>query len=254
MKRASLGGALFIFTACLSAQPECHLADPKDWQTVKSVHDGDSLLLKDNRKIRIIGVNTPELAIDNRPEETFATEARDFVRQLIDNSGARVGLVYGENSKDKYGRTLAHVFLPDGRNISRLLLEEGLGSLVAITPNIRLADCYHNAQLSARKHQRKLWGVPGTVVTLSTDKKYPLSGGFRHVRGSVTRVSHGGKATWLQLGKSLTVKIRDSDRGNFPFPLKSLDGRVIEVSGWIYPVKKRYRMNIHHPATLNVIH
>ena len=255
-KRASVFGALFFFALPLFASTDCGPRQPPGWQIVQHVHDGDSLKLADRRKIRLIGINTPELARDDQPEQAFAQAARKRLYDEIKRANNRVGLVYDAKLKDRYGRTLAHLFLKDGTNITELLLRQGLGSLVAISPNLEYNECYANAQQHARRNKLNLWRE-GNKRIINVDRTSALSSGFQYVRGTVTNVGRGGASTWLDLGDALSIQIADKDLEYFKrdrwWPLGQLRGRIIEASGWIYTIKDQYRLRVHHPSVLNVL-
>jgi len=109
---------------------------------VKYVHDGDTLHLADKRKVRLIGIDTPELARKEKPADAFAHEAKDALKKLIASAQNKIGLVYGIEKKDRYGRVLAHLFLPDGTNIQAELISMGYAIAYTVPPNNQYADCY----------------------------------------------------------------------------------------------------------------
>ena len=253
--RASILGALFYFIAPAYADIDCGPHTQPDWQTVHHVHDGDSLKLSDGRKIRLIGVNTPELARKNKPAEPFSDEARRFLKDEIKQAGDRVGLIYGKQRTDRYGRTLAHLFLPDGANVTRKLLREGLGSLVVISPNTTYNKCYQSAQQEARLGQINIWRKDLTSYIDVDRQKIPKTG-FHHVRGTVTRVNNSSSNTWLHLGDALVIRISHHDLDYFkiahPGPMKRIEGKRIEASGWVYTANNQYRLRVYHPSVIHV--
>ncbi|MCM8783681.1 MAG: thermonuclease family protein [Candidatus Omnitrophica bacterium] len=90
------------------------------------VVDGDTLHYDDER-VRLLGVDCPELATDTfggRGQEPYATEAKDFVIKRL-QEGTRIELVLIEE-QDKYGRSLGHIFI-DGESLSLELIRRGLG-------------------------------------------------------------------------------------------------------------------------------
>lgn len=104
--------------------------------TVARVVDGDTLVLsalelpydlvKVNVQIRMLGVDTPETRTKDPVEKAAGLAAKKFVEDLLP-VGARIRVVVRENGQvDNFGRTLAWVILPDGTNLSTLLLEKGL--------------------------------------------------------------------------------------------------------------------------------
>jgi micrococcal nuclease len=78
---------------------------------VMQVFDGDTIFLDDHRKIRLIGVDAPEVQSPYRDEAPFGQESKVYLTSLILNK--KVTLTIGVPSKDKYGRTLAYVNLGD---------------------------------------------------------------------------------------------------------------------------------------------
>ena len=105
----------------------------------------------------MIGLNTPELGKKGRSDEPFAVTARQRLEALVAASDGRVGLLPGKESKDHYGRTLAHVYSAHGANLEAQMLAEGLGFQVAVAPNVDLVDCQQAAERSARQAGLGLW-------------------------------------------------------------------------------------------------
>ena len=123
LKKASLVGAFFVSLFCVElAQAFCPLREDLPRFAVRQVVDGDTLRLVDGRSIRLIGINTPELGRKGRSDEPYAMQARRRLQALVDASDGRVGLLPGEQRKDRYGRTLAHLYDAQGRNLEAQLL------------------------------------------------------------------------------------------------------------------------------------
>jgi hypothetical protein len=79
---------------------------------VRRVIDGDTLELDNGEDVRLIGVDTPETKHPKKPVERFGKEAAAFTKRLVE--GQEIRLEYDQQRHDKYGRTLAYVYLPDG--------------------------------------------------------------------------------------------------------------------------------------------
>ena len=88
------------------------------------VPDGDTLILEDREVVRIKGMDAPETAGNGRPDQYFAQEATERLEELIKDRV--ITLKTGQVPEDRYGRTLAHAYLPSGENIGLLLVREGL--------------------------------------------------------------------------------------------------------------------------------
>jgi micrococcal nuclease len=78
---------------------------------VVTVFDGDTIELDDGRKVRLIGVDAPEVESPYRKREPFGDESKAYLSALILEK--KISLVVGDPPKDRYGRTLAYVYLGD---------------------------------------------------------------------------------------------------------------------------------------------
>lgn len=253
----SLSRALVRFSTlllCLVGNPVVQAACPPDrldtQAQVRHVIDGDTLILSDNRHIRLIGINTPELGRDGKPPQSGADRARRELRQLVNQADGRIGLRYGSDRKDRYGRTLAHAFLPDGRSLSAELLARGLGFPVIIAPNTWHHGCYQSQAEQARRAGLGVWSdpawAPRSSYALAADTR-----GFQRIIGVIERVGESRSAVWLNLAGNFAIRIPREDLGYFPRQdWNQWRGRRVEVSGWVYRVRDELRMNVHHPDTL----
>lgn len=100
---------------------------------VSHVIDGDTIALEDGEKVRLVGVNAPEM--DNDP---FGQEAKEFTEGFCP-AGTEVGLDVDDlESKDRYGRTLAVVYVKvggDWTNLNEELLRNGFAEVMFIPPS-----------------------------------------------------------------------------------------------------------------------
>ncbi len=251
--RALVYSALFYASSPVLAS-NCTLDHIDATAIVAHVHDGDTLRLTDRRKIRLIGINTPELARDQQAEQSFARQARQALIQLLRPSNNRISIRYGQQRHDKYQRTLAHLYLPDGRNIQQLLIRQGLATAFTTPPNNQLSSCYRQAEQAAIKQGLGIWSLPEYQVK----QLHQLSikdEGFRRIEGRVTRVDHNPKASWIQLGNQLRIRIKKNDLIYFtPGQLDHLKGKLIRVRGWLHPNKNHYFMNLRHPDAITSLH
>jgi endonuclease YncB( thermonuclease family) len=258
-KRAFRKGALFAFWLLLFSPwaaawaDTCEHPPANESVTVKYVHDGDTINLSDGRKLRLIGINTPELARDRRPAEPYAEEAKRRVMHYVPRH-SRVEIIYGRERHDRYGRLLVHVILPDGRNLNRLLLHEGLAQAIVMPPNTRLLECYLDEERSARARHQGLWQLayfqPLRAAALSGREQ-----GFHLLRGKVRHVGESRKSWWLDLDGPVSVRIAKHDLAYFPdTDFRALLGRRIEVRGWLHRYRAKLMMGIRHKKALRVLH
>jgi micrococcal nuclease len=234
----------------------CASAHYDETAVVRSIHDGDTVRLKDGRKIRLIGINTPELAIDNKPAQPLAKDARDRLALQIHKHHNTVKLVYGKERQDHYKRTLAHLFLPDGSNLQADLLAQGLAIASTYPPNDALSDCYHRAEKAARCSQTGIW-LEKTYAVKDIADLDDAAEGFHILKASVKRISKSEKSTNIFLEGGILVGIRTSELRYFDKTwLNSLINRTITVRGWLHSKKRaknglKFYMQLKHPSAID---
>ena len=241
-------------TPLLAQDADCPPQRIDEQALVKRVFDGDTLLLDDGRKVRLIGIDTPELGREQRPAQPYAQQARQALTQLIDDLQGRVALQHGVERHDRYRRLLAHVFSPAGDNINAELLRRGLAVAYTTPPNDRLSACYHRLDREAAIAGTGLWQHPRYAVVDAT-ALLDSGEGFRRIAATIRRVQHKRSGIWLHAG-ALSIHIRPHDTSNFDNDwLHSLQGRRIIVRGWLR--KDRYRpdsrryLQLRHPSAID---
>lgn len=135
---------------------------------VARVVDGDTLKFSTGERIRLIGVDTPEaryndkLLRDSRKSGkdtgtiiALGIKASKFTKDLCLNK--KVRLDYDVEKHDRYGRTLAYVYLEDGTFINARIIEEGYGQIMTIPPNVKYADYFRKLEKEARDGRKGLW-------------------------------------------------------------------------------------------------
>ena len=118
------------------------------------VVDGDTLVLDGDERVRLIGVDTPESVDPRRPVQHFGKEAAAFTRRLAEGHGVR--LDYDEERQDRYGRTLAYVFLEDGTFLNAEIIRLGYGHAYTRFP-FRYMEEFRAYEHEARENRRGLW-------------------------------------------------------------------------------------------------
>ena len=238
LKKASLAGAFFVPAIWLSvAQAQAYCPAPASLVQVEvqRVVDGDTVRLKDGRSVRMTGLNAPETAKKGRADEPYAVAARQRLQALVTASDGRLGLVPGRESKDHYGRTLAHLYGADGENLEAQLLAEGLGFQVGVAPNVDLLACQRAAENTARQARLGLWRQ-SPVQSVAQLKQ----SGFALVSGRVSKIERNRGGIWIELQGSLVLRIAPDLARQFDGVLLSgLQGRIIEARGWVQDRAKR---------------
>ncbi|WP_448091654.1 thermonuclease family protein [Pseudomonas lini] len=236
MKKASLAGAFFVSVIWLSAaQAFCPAPSGLTSVAVQRVVDGDTLRLRDGRSVRMIGLNTPELGKQGRSDEPFAVAARKRLEALVAASDGQVGLLQGKESKDHYGRTLAHVYGVDGANLEAQMLAEGLGFQVAVAPNVDLVACQQAAERSARRAGLGLWRQSPVLKSEQIS-----SSGFAMLSGRVSKVQRNRGGVWIELQDSVVLRVAPNMLDQFDVAsLEKLKGKQVEARGWVVDRSRR---------------
>jgi len=219
---------------------------------VDTIYDGDTIKLRDTRIVRFIGINTPELSREFVPAQPYAAEARAALQALLP-PGAEVGLRYGQDRQDHYKRTLAHLYSRKGQNLSAALLQQGMAFAIVVPPNTANLDCYFENEKQARATKRGLWSSPA-YQPRDINSLTAKDTGFQYVQGRVTHIGKGKKNTWLDMGEKFSVRIQKQHLHYFQdFALDDLKGKLIRVRGWAAFYNKKLRINIGHPAMIEIV-
>jgi len=245
--------------AAQGGRANCSVGAVDETVTVAQVVDGDTLRLRDGRPVRLIGINTQEIGRKGKPSEPLAKAARKALQTLL-GKNATVALRFDQERRDRYGRLLAHVYLPDGKSVEVALLKAGLAAQIVVPPNVGQFECYQAAENSARKTGKGVWQSiyrPVPVSEVSPDAR-----GFHIIRGRVLRVGESRRSLWLNFRprpaegprEGVAVRIARTDLGWFgDRQLHSLRGKNIIVRGWLSPYKKQLIMQLRHPASIEIV-
>jgi len=133
---------------------------------VTRVIDGDTMVTSDGTKVRYVGVNTPEKG------QPFAAAAARLNRELV--LGKEVRLIFDQQKKDGYGRTLAYVYV--GKEmVNARLLAEGMAHVFVLGSLGHYQD-FLRIQREARVRAKGIWGKNGfpgplKITSLHADAK-----------------------------------------------------------------------------------
>lgn len=155
---------LLLLSFCLLTTP---LAAQETTGTVSWIYDGDTLQIKNIGKVRLLGIDTPESKDSERDRyylknfgvsrlklRQIARQAKAFSIKQV--KGKQVRLEFGTERQDRYGRLLAYLYLPDGRLLNRLLLEQGFAGVFRRYQFSRKQD-FLSAEEAARQNRLGLW-------------------------------------------------------------------------------------------------
>jgi len=217
---------------------------------VTYVIDGDTIEVDDDTRVRLLGVNCPEIGYDGAADEPLAGRARKFVADRV--IGKIVTLKLESEQRDRYKRLLAHVYSMDGTNLQEQILTHGLGSVVAIPPNIGRVGDYQIAERAARRDKRGIWNHryyrPMTPQQLGADTQ-----GHRFVTGTVDRIGRNRRNFYLDLGPQFSVIIPRKDwREYWGGDINRMLGAKVVARGWVFTQGRGKRVRVRHPAMLEV--
>lgn len=144
---------------------------------VKAVIDGDTIDVATIGRVRLLGVDAPELGRGYDTPAPFGREARDRLTQLVLHRWVR--LEQEGVPLDSYSRHLAYVLTEDGLCVNAALVRDGLARVSARVPLFRLGEL-QRAEAEAQAARRGMWGTappipPPSYTRRSTASRPPTS-------------------------------------------------------------------------------
>ncbi|PPD32252.1 MAG: nuclease [Methylomonas sp.] len=226
------------------------LAPGATYYVVEKVFDGDTLLLSDGQKVRLLGINTPEVAGRYKNAEAGGAQAKDWLHQQL--AGRKVRLEGDVEKQDKYQRSLAYVFTEDKRHMNLELVKQGLAAVNIYPPNLKYVAVLLDAQQAAESAGLGIWGRPEYApqsFEILDDENYR---GWKRITGTVRALKKTSKYSYLQFSDRVSVRIENGE-GLSSFPdLQSYVGKFIEARGWVNKHAGRFVVQIRHPGELKV--
>lgn len=137
----------------VSPSPSVFLLE-KETVLVKRVIDGDTIELTDGRKVRYIGINTPETVDPRRSVQCFGHEAAEMNKEIVQEK--EVILIHDVSNTDKYARLLRYVYIGD-LFVNDYLVREGYARASTFPPDVTYAEQFVEAEKEARENDRGLW-------------------------------------------------------------------------------------------------
>ena len=144
---------------------------------VVHVVDGDTVDVRlgaRRERVRLIGVDAPEAHDSEKLErdarrthrskaaiEAMGRRASEFTARRLQNEA--VGLELDVERRDRYGRLLAYLWLPDGTLFNADILHAGYAHVLTIPPNVRYASHFRAIEREARLAGRGLWGYRPSI-------------------------------------------------------------------------------------------
>lgn len=126
---------------------------------IDHVVDGDTIGCQGGERVRLLLIDAPELA-----QGPLGRAAHAYLEALLP-VGSSARLERDVEARDRYGRLLAYVYLPDGRMVNRELVRQGFAVPLVYPPNVRYVESIRAAADEAEADQRGLWSIPAFQCT-----------------------------------------------------------------------------------------
>ena len=215
---------------------------------VKKVYDGDTVVMDDGEKIRLLGINTPEVENSRQAGEPGGEEAKQWLQKKLD--GRKVRIVPDVVKRDKYDRLLAHLFSGDGVHVNVALAKHGLATVNFHPPNLLYANDLLAAQRHAEAKKLGLWMLPDYQPKQIENLPIGYRGkGWQRLVGRPGSVRKGRRYRRLVINKYFNIRIPKENLPLFP-ALESYLDREIEVRGWPSRSGNVISILIRHPGSL----
>jgi endonuclease YncB( thermonuclease family) len=202
---------LLLSTALLAATDATGLV-----ATVREVIDGDTIVLRDGRKVRYLGINAPEHG------QPYAREATTFNRRLV--SGLPVRLEFDQVREDRHGRLLAYVYATtcevrgakcdEETMVNEQLLAEGLAHVFFMPPNTRFAERLLQVQEKAHTARRGMWKAVRGPLKITRIEPKGNAEGRKEALAEFVRIANVSDQSLDVSGYSIAD--RDGHRYEFP--------------------------------------
>ncbi len=220
------------------------------WYRVEHVYDGDTVNLSDGRKIRLLGINTPEVQHKNQETEAGGEAAKSWLTAKLQN--AKVRVMTDVEQTDKYQRLLAHLFTDRNEHVNLELVKQGLAEVNIYPPNLLYVDQLLAAEKLAEQAKRGIWGLPEyAAIPIDQIADNDLSGWVR-LSGKVLTKRSSRKYVYLHFSSQFQARIEKKWLSLFP-DIDKYAGNTIEVRGWVNKNGGAWIMPLRHPSAIKVL-
>ncbi|MFH1226999.1 MAG: thermonuclease family protein [Planctomycetota bacterium] len=226
---------------------------------VANVTDGDSFVLANGDKVRLIGIDAPEAG------DPGADIAKAFLERLILDKELR--FEKGDENKDDYGRLLRYVFVSK-TFVNAEMVKNGYAQCRYDSKDEKYKEQLHNLQKDAEEFKRGLWAF-GTVFQPSKPKAVAKEGRIswkaasKHinetkvVEGKVIKAYNSGKACFLDFDKrkgTFGAVIFPENYDKFPKPPEEYYlNKKVRITGLIKEYQGAPEIVVTGPEQIEII-
>lgn len=215
---------------------------------IKTVYDGDTVVLDDGQKVRLLGINTPEIKHRGNQADAGGDEAKNWLIAKLKDG--KVRLETDVERTDSYGRTLGHLFTENNEHINVLLVARGLAQATIWPPNVKYEHELVTAQQQAESAKLGIWQRPEYAVIPVEQLTEEGHQGWTRIIGKVRHINVAKKFVYLEFSNRFNARIERDSLSLFP-DINNYQGKTIEVRGWLNKRKDSFSMLIRHPSAIN---
>lgn len=219
------------------------------WVHVEYIDDGDTFRAADGERVRLLGINAPEVTHGSEPGQVMGKAATRVLKRMI--AGKTVRLEFDRQRHDMYGRLLAQVYLRDGTWVNGEMVRRGYAHVYTFTPNLRWAPRLLALERPARRQHLGIWSTTRFAVEAAARVDRTLIGQFHVVKGIVDHVDRNGYGFRIA---RLNISIPRKYRSYFGHPPYAREGQEVVVHGVIRAGHRgRLYLALHSPDDLERI-
>jgi len=217
---------------------------------VDYVYDGDTLVLENGERVRLLNINTPEISSRYRDGEQGGEAAKIWLQQQIGNQP--IYLRFDKEKRDQYDRLLAHIFLENERHLNTEILRQGLAALTVHPPNLLYVEQMLVAQQFAVDKRQGIWdGTAYPLKIAQAGLNTSQRRGWQRWQIKTSEIKVTRSQIWLMAGERLSVRIRKEQLPLFADPHSYLN-KQLEVRGWLSRRGNDYYLQVLHPSAISV--
>ncbi len=130
--------------------------------TVSKISDGDTVEVVidgEEKSVRLIGVDTPEINDPRKSVECFGQEASKATKDFLGSSRIRLEYDESQGATDRFGRELAYVFREDGLMLNSWLIHEGYAREYTYDDPYLYQSEFKIFENDAKENMRGLWSA-----------------------------------------------------------------------------------------------
>jgi len=157
------------------------------WVRIVYVYDGDTVKTAKGERIRLLGINAPEITHRSKPGQVMGNEATQALKPMV--MGKTVRLTFDRERRDIYGRTLAQIWLRDGTWVNGEMVRRGFAHVYTFPPNLRWTKRLIALERPARQQRLGIWNTKRFAVLPADNIKLSHLGQFHVVTGTINRIN-----------------------------------------------------------------